>query len=65
MCILKNSAIGIDSSNSNRKLSLSAKDLYGVEGENILAGEKREFRIPWPDELSDGDLNAVLSFDKQ
>jgi fimbrial chaperone protein len=56
---------------SNLKLSLKSaqgqtvtltgeQQLQGVVGQNILAGNKRQFVLPWPKELPVGPVTATF-----
>lgn len=42
-------------------VAFTAKQLYGMIGQNLLAGHRREFLLPWPAKLSGGPV--VVSFD--
>ena len=41
---------------------LSARELAGIAGENILAGTKRVFLLRWPEALPKGDVEVTLDF---
>jgi len=41
---------------------LEADTLKGVIGENILAGQRRRFRLPAPEGFGDGEIKAEFSF---
>lgn len=60
--ILQNMSLTITDNLGNNLTTLTGAALKGVEGENILAGEKRNYIIPKPPELTDGVLNAVISY---
>ncbi len=42
-------------------VALTAEQLDGMIGQNLLAGHRREFLLPWPAKLSDGPV--AVSFD--
>jgi fimbrial chaperone protein len=42
------------------KTTLAADQLKGVDGENVLAGHKRIFKLGWPDNFKDGNLQATF-----
>ncbi|MFP4508574.1 MAG: molecular chaperone [Spirochaetaceae bacterium] len=42
------------------RIELGPEDLPGLSGENMLAGLTREFMIPAPDDLWDGEIYATL-----
>lgn len=42
------------------RLELSGRDLSGMLGQNVLAGATREFLLPVPDRLWDGEVYATL-----
>ena len=44
-------------------LALGAEQLGGMNGENVLAGHKRRFLLPWPRELPFGPVEATFQFD--
>jgi fimbrial chaperone protein len=44
------------------RAELDAGMLKGVTGENILAGQKRRFRLPAPQGFGDGEIEAEFSF---
>ncbi|MBB6481042.1 fimbria/pilus periplasmic chaperone [Spirochaeta isovalerica] len=60
--ILSNLSLQITDNMGSDPLILSGPDLEGIEGENILAGEKRQFFISRPPEVTDGELNAVIFY---
>ncbi len=41
------------------ELTLQGTDLPGLNGSNILAGNRRIISIPWPETLTEGDLDAT------
>lgn len=45
-------------------VTLTKKDLKGMDGENILVNTPREFILPWPKKLSPGKIDATVHFDK-
>ncbi len=50
----------LDSDNS---VSLSAEELPKVAGENMLSGLTRQFTIPWPEKLPQGEISATFDYD--
>jgi fimbrial chaperone protein len=46
-----------------KTVELSGEDLKGVAGENLLAGNKRRFVVPWPTALPGGPVKASFGFD--
>lgn len=64
--ILENPVINISYSSflaSDKEITLTEDTLIGLVNENILAGKNRVFSVPWPDGLSDGNLNATIVLD--
>lgn len=64
--ILENPVIKLSYSSlldSDKELTLSDDALIGLANENILAGKNRVFSVPWPNGLTDGNLNATLILD--
>ena len=64
--ILSNPEIQISDSSAvfqEKSFTLTADELIGLTDQNILAGKKRLFSVPWPDALSNGNLNATLRLD--
>lgn len=51
-------------SNQGKTVTLSGEKLKGIEGENILAGNKRQFIIPWPQELPVGEVTATFEINR-
>ncbi|BFM38518.1 fimbria/pilus periplasmic chaperone [Synechocystis sp. LKSZ1] len=47
-------------SNDGKTVTLQGEQLKGVIGENILAGNKRRFVLPWPKELPVGPVTATF-----
>ena len=45
------------------QVSLTEDLLKGITGENILAGNKRRFLMPWPKELKPGTIQAKFEID--
>lgn len=45
------------------KVTLSGDQLTGFTGENILAGKRRIFLVPWPDGLKEGNLSATYEME--
>lgn len=60
--ILQNLILTITDSRGSTIQTLKGDSLEGIEGENILAGEKRGFTLPAPPDLTEGELNAQISF---
>jgi fimbrial chaperone protein len=48
-------------SNQGQTITLQGEQLKGVIGENILAGNKRRFVLPWPKELPVGPVTATFT----
>ncbi len=44
-------------------VTLEADKLSGFSGENLLAGTRRIFLVPWPDELKEGKLSATYEME--
>lgn len=59
--ILENLKLNLIDSDGNILQTLEGESLVGIEGENILAGEKREFLLPAPPDLTERELNARIS----
>jgi fimbrial chaperone protein len=49
--------------NTTSKVTLEADKLSGFSGENLLAGTRRIFLVPWPDELKEGKLSATYEME--
>ncbi len=45
------------------QVTLSADQLKGFAGENILAGQRRIFLVPWPEGLKEGQLSATYEME--
>ena len=45
-------------------LVLDAERLAGMAGENILAGSRRKFKLPFPSELQEGDFDVSFSYER-
>ncbi len=45
------------------RVTLGSDQLSGFSGENLLAGNRRIFLIPWPDDLQEGTLSATYKMD--
>ncbi|MBN2655883.1 MAG: molecular chaperone [Spirochaetales bacterium] len=60
--ILDNLKLNLTDSNGNILKTLEGESLDGIEGENILAGEKREFALNIPPDLTERELNANISY---
>ena len=45
-----------------KTVNLESEQLEGVSGENILAGSKRRFLLPWPPELPNGPIEASFQY---
>ncbi|WP_066348303.1 fimbria/pilus periplasmic chaperone [Geminocystis sp. NIES-3708] len=50
--------------NQNQSIILTKQQLNSVEGKNILAGNKRQFIIPWPQELPVGEVTATVEINR-
>jgi len=48
----------------DKTVELGPEALPHVTGENMLAGQKRRFSLPWPDGLTDGPLQVTFDFSK-
>jgi len=48
----------------DKTVELGAEALPKVSGENLLAGQKRRFTIPWPEGLPDGPLRVTFEFSR-
>ncbi|MGA0198247.1 MAG: hypothetical protein ACO3NK_03830 [Prochlorotrichaceae cyanobacterium] len=46
-----------------QQVTLSPADLKGISGERILAQHKRQFVMPWPAGLPQGDVSVEFTFD--
>jgi fimbrial chaperone protein len=46
-------------------VKLGPDDLKGVAGENLLAGNKRRFVVPWPAALPEGPVQSSFDFDNR
>jgi len=49
------------SSGRNSEVVLEGETLSMLSGRNIFGGNRRQFFIPWPEELEQGELDAQLS----
>jgi len=47
-----------------KTVELGPEELKIVGGENILAGQKRRFLLPWPESLPDGPLQVTFDYTK-
>ncbi len=45
------------------QVTLTQDELKGFAGENILAGQRRIFLVPWPAELKEGQLSATYEME--
>lgn len=45
------------------KVTLGPDQLSGLSGENILAGHRRIFLVPWPNDLKEGILDATYEME--
>ncbi len=64
--ILRNLSLSLEgeaNGDSAAALALRPEQLDGMNGENILAGHKRRFLLPWPQELPFGPVQATFEFD--
>ena len=48
-----------------RSVELTADDLKGIAGENLLAESKRRAVVPWPAELPDGAVRATFDYHRR
>jgi fimbrial chaperone protein len=48
-----------------KTVELGPEALKNVAGENILAGQKRRFSLPWPEGLPDGPLQVTFDYSKR
>jgi fimbrial chaperone protein len=48
-----------------KTVELGPEVLPNVAGENILAGQKRRFTLPWPEGLGEGPVQVSFSFTKR
>jgi fimbrial chaperone protein len=60
--ILGNLKVRLTPKGGGAGVELSGQDLQGMEGENILAGHRRRFVLPWPKGLGEGIPEASLDF---
>lgn len=63
--IMQDLEIQLNSINNNgmkESVMLGGKAVEGMNGENILAGSKRRFLLPWPPDTEDSNLDAELYF---
>jgi fimbrial chaperone protein len=49
----------------DKTVELGPEALSNVAGENLLAGQKRRFSIPWPEALPDRPLHVTFEFSKR
>ena len=66
--IVENPVITVKSTSGGRVVSditLSGEQLPGIHNSNVLAGNRRLVSIPWPDALSEGDLDATFSYTRR
>jgi fimbrial chaperone protein len=59
--ILGDFSLQLKSSQDGSTVTLGKDDIGGVAGENILAGNKRRFVLPWPKELPVGPVTATFT----
>ncbi len=45
-------------------VKLTAAQLDGMIGQNVLAGARREFRLPWPAKLADGPVSVSFTYSR-
>jgi fimbrial chaperone protein len=63
--IMKQLKLRLTSGGSGKNsIVLDSEQLKGMEGENILAGHKRRFILPWPEGLGDGSIKASIDYKK-
>jgi fimbrial chaperone protein len=48
----------------DKTVELGPEALKNVAGENLLAGQKRRFVLPWPEGLPDGSVRVTFDFSK-
>ena len=48
-----------------KTVELGSESLPKVAGENILAGQKRRFLLPWPEGLPDGPVQVTFDYSKR
>ena len=49
----------------DKTIELGPEALPKVSGENLLAGQKRRFTIPWPEGLPDGPLHVTFDYTRR
>jgi fimbrial chaperone protein len=50
---------------SGKTVELGPEMLPNFAGENILAGQKRRFTLPWPEGLPEGAVQVSFTFTKR
>ena len=60
--LLQNAQIHLTCPNKNQPITYTSEELKGLSGENMLAGNKRRFRIPLKEGLCTNALEAKLEF---
>jgi fimbrial chaperone protein len=48
-----------------KTVEVGPEALKNVAGENILAGQKRRFVLPWPEGLPDGPVQVTFDYTKR
>ena len=46
----------------DKTVELGSEALPNIAGQNILAGQKRRFMLPWPEGLPDGPFRVTFDF---
>lgn len=65
--LLNDLTLGITPANPTKNsptITLTPEMLIGISGENILAQSKRQFRLPYPEELPVGDVDVTFDFNR-
>lgn len=60
--VLRSPRLALKSQRDSSAATLPAERLDGLRGENVLAGGRRRFVLPWPDGLTFGPVTAEMSF---
>ncbi len=56
------SVTGRDATGADTTVALTPEQLDGMIGQNVLAGRRRAFRLPWPTALADGPVSITFDY---
>lgn len=58
--VLKSPKLLIEELKTNKKIEVSGNDMLKLQNQNILAGKKRRFVLPWPKDVTVGPIKVVI-----